>query len=94
MIGYGMPVYSGYASQHGYGLGNVLGGIFRSALPMVGSIAKNAAKSAANTALSSGLQMSKNRMKKKKSGLVNCYATCEEKKNKIYQQVHSYHKKA
>ena len=51
MIGHGMPVYAGYASQRGYGLGNVLGGMFRSALPVVGSIAKKAAKSAANTAL-------------------------------------------
>ena len=61
-----MPVYSGYASQHGYGLGNVLGGMFRSALPIVGSIAKNAAKSAASTALNTGIAMIKNKLSKGK----------------------------
>ena len=35
MNGYGMPVYTGYASQHGYGLGDVLGGLVRSAIPFI-----------------------------------------------------------
>ena len=37
-----MPVFHGYASQYGHGLGNVLGGIVRSALPIVRKIAKSA----------------------------------------------------
>jgi len=42
MIGHGVPVYRGYASQYGHGFGNVLGGLVRSALPIVGKIAKSA----------------------------------------------------
>ena len=61
-----MPVYSGYASQRGYGLGNVLGGIFRSALPVVGSIAKKAARSAASTAMNTGLSLLKQTLKRGK----------------------------
>lgn len=38
----GIPVYQGYASQYGHGLGNVLGGVARAALPIVKSIAKKA----------------------------------------------------
>lgn len=37
-----MPVYQGYASQYGRGLGNVLGGLVRAALPVVTKIAKTA----------------------------------------------------
>ena len=44
MNGNGLPVYQGYASQYGYGLGNVLGGIIRSAIPIVTPIVKNAGK--------------------------------------------------
>jgi len=44
MIGHGLPVYRGYASQHGYGLGNVLGGIIRSAIPFVTPIVKSAGR--------------------------------------------------
>lgn len=36
------PVYQGYASQYGRGLGNVLGGIVRAALPIVKTVAKKA----------------------------------------------------
>ena len=42
MIGQGLPVYHGYASQYGHGLGNVLGGLMRSALPVVTRVAKAA----------------------------------------------------
>ena len=41
MIGGGVPVYQGYSSQYGYGLGNVLGGIIRAAVPMITPIAKD-----------------------------------------------------
>lgn len=33
MIGHGVPVYQGYASQYGHGLGNVLRGYMRRAIP-------------------------------------------------------------
>ena len=42
MIGQALPVYQGYASQYGHGLGNVLGGLVRSALPIVSRVAKAA----------------------------------------------------
>ena len=35
MIGHGVPVYQGYASQYGHGLGNVLGGYMRRAIPIL-----------------------------------------------------------
>jgi hypothetical protein len=44
MIGHGVPVYRGYSSQYGHGLGNVLGGIVRTAIPIVGSMLKSAGK--------------------------------------------------
>ena len=52
-----MPVYTGYATQRGYGLGNVLGKFVKRAIPVVGTLAKNAAKSAAVGAINSGLDM-------------------------------------
>ena len=44
MIGHGVPVYRGYASQYGHGLGNVLGGIFRSTIPFIAPVIKSAGK--------------------------------------------------
>lgn len=44
MIGHGLPVYRGYASQHGFGLGNILGGVIRSAIPFVAPIVKSAGR--------------------------------------------------
>ena len=41
MIGHGLPVYHGYASQYGHGLGNILGGIVRSAIPFVKPVLKS-----------------------------------------------------
>ena len=35
MIGHGVPVYQGYASQYGHGLGNVLRGYMRRAIPIL-----------------------------------------------------------
>ena len=51
-----MSYYKGYRSQRGYGLGNVLGGILRAAIPIVGRTLKGAAKSAGRSLLRSGLQ--------------------------------------
>ena len=42
MIGHSLPVFRGYSSQFGYGLGNVLGGVMRAAIPIVGKLAKKA----------------------------------------------------
>ena len=39
-----MPVYRGYSSQYGAGLGNVLGGIFRAAVPILSPLLKSAGK--------------------------------------------------
>ena len=44
MNGSGLPVYKGYASQYGHGLGNVLGGLVRSAIPLVAPLVKSAGK--------------------------------------------------
>lgn len=48
-VGTGIPVYQG-GNQYGQGLGNVLGGLFRSALPFL----KSGAKVLGKTALSTG----------------------------------------
>ena len=42
MIGHALPVFQGYSSQYGHGLGNVLGGVFRAAVPLLGKFAKKA----------------------------------------------------
>jgi hypothetical protein len=63
MIGHAMPVYRGYASQYGHGLGNVLGGLVRSALPIAGKIAK----SAGSKLLETGLDILTERLNKRKA---------------------------
>ena len=63
MIGHSIPVFQGYASQYGHGLGNVLGGLVRAALPMVGKIAK----AAGTKLLESGLNFVSNKLKKRKA---------------------------
>ena len=40
MIGHALPVFQGYSSQYGHGLGNVLGGVFRAAVPFFSKLAK------------------------------------------------------
>lgn len=57
-----MKVYRGYASQAGYGLGNTLRAIIRSAIPIVAPIAKNAGKQL----LMAGVKKIENTMKRKK----------------------------
>ena len=42
MIGHALPVYRGYSSQYGHGLGNVLGGVVRAAVPFMANFAKKA----------------------------------------------------
>ena len=42
MVGYGdIPVFKGYQSQYGRGLGNVLSGLLRAAVPIVAPAIKN-----------------------------------------------------
>ena len=50
-----MSYYQGYASQRGRGLGNVMGGLFRAAVPWLGNTLKNAAKAAGTSIIQSGL---------------------------------------
>ena len=57
-----MNVYKGYASQYGHGLGNVLGGVARVALPIV----KNIAKKAGAQLLDSGINYIQRKISKKK----------------------------
>ena len=40
-----MPVFKGYQSQYGRGLGNVLSGLLRAAVPIVGPVIKNIGRS-------------------------------------------------
>ena len=58
----GVPVYQGYPSQYGHGLGNVLGGIVRAALPIV----KTVAKKAGSQLLESGINFVRKKVTKSK----------------------------
>ena len=55
-----MSYFKGYTSQRGHGfgrgLGNILGGMFRGALPIVGKSLMTAAKSAGRSLLQSGVE--------------------------------------
>lgn len=57
-----MNVYKGYASQYGHGLGNVLGGVARAALPIM----KNIAKKAGAELLDSGINYIQRKISKKR----------------------------
>ena len=43
-IGHGMPVFTGAAMQRGHGLGNILRGLFKVAVPLIKTIGKSALK--------------------------------------------------
>jgi hypothetical protein len=75
MIGQALPVYQGYASQYGHGLGNVLGGLVRSALPMVTKFAK----STGTKLLETGLNAVGNAIKRRKPS----HTTKSKKKRKV-----------
>ena len=62
MIGHGLPVYRGYSSQFGHGLGNILGGIIRSAIPWVTPVVKSAGREI----LLAGARKIQRKLKKKK----------------------------
>jgi len=50
-VGRGLPVYRGYVGQRGGGLGSVLGGLFRSAVPLLKSGGKQLLKHGAKAGL-------------------------------------------
>ena len=50
----GVRVYRGYSSQYGAGLGNVLGGLIRSAVPFFTPLIKSAGKHLLTKGLSAG----------------------------------------
>lgn len=52
--GSGMPVFRGELRQDGYGIGGLLSGLFRRALPVLAPVLKSGAKALANTALKTG----------------------------------------
>ena len=51
-----MSYYSGYASQRGRGLGNIMGGIVRAAVPWIGHTLKKAAVAAGKSILKDGIK--------------------------------------
>jgi|SaaInl33SG_5_DNA_1037386.scaffolds.fasta_scaffold01477_2 hypothetical protein len=68
MKGAGLNVYRGYATQRGYGLGNTLRALIRSALPIVSPIVKSAGKQllmAGAKKLESKIKNKKTRTRKK-----------------------------
>lgn len=52
--GSGLPVFRGDAHQHGYGIGNIISGLFRQALPVIAPVLKAGAKTLAKTAFTTG----------------------------------------
>ena len=48
-VGKGLPVFTGPRSQRGYGLGGILGGLFRSAMPLFKQGAKTLGREVLNT---------------------------------------------
>ena len=49
-----MPAYGGQARQKGHGFGSLIGGLLRSAVPLLSSIGRKVAKSAGSALLSTG----------------------------------------
>lgn len=50
-IGHGLPVFRGGRGQRGHGIGNILGGLFRSAVPLLKKGAKALGKEALRTGM-------------------------------------------
>lgn len=88
MIGHSIPVYQGYASQYGHGLGNVLGGLIRSALPIVGKIAK----SAGTQLLETGVDYVKKKLKRKRATSSSVRPTKRMKTRQVKRTVSHHHK--
>ena len=49
--GSGMPVYGGVSVQRGHGLGSILGGLFRSAMPVLKKVGKAVGKQVVRSGL-------------------------------------------
>ena len=64
MIGHALPVFRGYSSQYGHGLGNVLGGVLRAAIPFVGKLARKAGTQLVDTGID---YLQRNLLKRKAS---------------------------
>lgn len=64
--GSGVPVYGGIKFQRGYGLGNVLGSLVRSAVPLL----KQGAKAVGKRALKAGLSIAQDALSSSKSRVV------------------------
>ncbi len=62
-VGNGLPVFSGPRNQRGYGLGGILGGLFRSAMPLL----KKGVSSLGREALSTGVSIAKDALEGKTS---------------------------
>ena len=52
-VGHGLPVFHGSSAQRGHGLGNILGALFRSAVPLL----KRGAKTLGKEALRTGVEI-------------------------------------
>ena len=50
-VGRGLPVFTGPRTQRGYGLGGILGGLFRSAMPLIKQGAKTLGREVLNTGI-------------------------------------------
>ena len=48
-VGRGLPVFTGPRTQRGYGLGGILGGLFRSAMPLIKQGVKTLGREVLNT---------------------------------------------
>lgn len=59
-IGHGIPVFIGNQYQKGYGLGNVLGGLFKGLIPIVKSGVKGVLKTAGRELAKGGLNVASN----------------------------------
>ena len=60
-VGRGHPVFTGARTQRGYGLGGILGGLFRSAMPLI----KRGAKTLGREALRTGVGIAQDAMEGK-----------------------------
>ena len=49
-----LPAYGGVARQRGHGIGSIIAGLLRGAVPLLGSIGRTAAKTAGTALLSTG----------------------------------------
>ena len=73
-VGRGHPVFTGARTQRGYGLGGILGGLFRSAMPLI----KQGAKTLGREALRTGVGIAQDAMEGKDIKAPPCRAQSNE----------------